>query len=61
MTTVYKKTAKNELQYLANKLHMTTGETMAKYNKSNIKLPQVPINKKKTQGDRRFSFIGPYF
>ena len=61
MTIVYKTLQENEPQYLANKLHITTVDRMTGYNKSNTKLLQVPFNKKKTQGDRGFSFTGPNY
>ena len=61
MTIVYKPLQENEPQYLANKLHITIMDRMTKYNKSNIKLLQVPFNKKKTHGDRGFSFTGPNY
>ena len=57
----YKTLQENEPQYLTLNLHMTTGERMTGYNKSNTILLQVPINKKKTQGDRGFSFTGPNY
>ena len=61
MTIVCKTLQENEPQLLAIKLHITTVDRMTRYNKSNIKVLQVPFNKKKAQGDRGFSFTGPYY
>ena len=58
MGIVYKALQESEPQYLANKLHMITGERMTSYNNSNTKLLQVTFNKKETQGERAFS-TGP--
>ena len=60
MTIVYKTLQETEPQYLADKLHITTVDRMNRYNKSNTKLLQVPLNKK-TQEDRGFSFTGPNY
>ena len=61
MTIVYKTLQENEPQYLADKLWCTTVDRLARYNKSNIKLLQVPFNKKKTQGDKGFSITRPNY
>ena len=61
MTTVYETLHENEPQYLADKLNIKTVDRTTRYNKSNTKQLQVPFNKKKTQGDRGFSFTGPNY
>ena len=57
-TIVYKTLQENGLQYMANKPHTKTAETIIRLNKSNTKLLQVPFNRKETQEDRGFSFTG---
>ena len=52
MTIVYKTLQENEPQHPTDELHLATVDRMTRYNKSNTSTLQVPLNKKKTQGDR---------
>ena len=61
MTIVYKTLNENEPQYLADKLSIKTVDMATRYNISNIKQLEVPFNRKRTQGDRGFSFKGPSY
>ena len=61
MTIVYKTLNENEPQYLADKLSIKTVDKTTRYNISNIKQLEVPFNRKRTQGDRGFSFTGPSY
>ena len=61
MTIVYKILNKNEPQYLGDKLSFKTLDMTSRYNTSKIKQLEVPFNRKRTQGDRGFSFTGPSY
>ena len=61
MIIVYKTLNENEPQYLAGKLSIKTVDKTTRYNISNIKQQEVPFNRKRTQGDRSFSFRGPSY
>ena len=58
MTIVYKTLNENKPQYLADKLSIKTVDKTTRYNISNTKQYDVPFNRKRTQGDRGFSFTG---
>ena len=61
MSIVYKTLNENEPQYLADKLSIKTVDKTTGYGISNIKQLEVPFNRKRTQGDRGFSFTGPSY
>ena len=61
MTIVYKMLNENEPQYLEDKLGCKTLDMTTRYNTSNMKQLEVPFNRKRTQGDRGFSFTGPSY
>ena len=61
MTIVDKMLNEKESQYLADKLSFKTLDATTRYNTSNSKQLEVPFNRKRTQEDRGFSFIGPNY
>ena len=61
MTIMYKTLEEQEPQYLVNKLSFKTSIITLRNNTSNRKQPIVPFNRKKTQGDSGFSFMGPHY
>ena len=50
-----------EPQYLVGKLSFKTSIMTTRHNTSNSKQLIVPFNRKRTQGDRGFSFTGPSY
>ena len=61
MTIMYKMLEEQEPQYLVNKLSFKTSIMTTRNNTSNSKQLLVPFNRKKTLGDRGFSFPGPHY
>ena len=61
MTIMYKTLDNQEPQYLADKLSFKTCDMTTRHNTSNSKQLVVPFNRKRTQGDRGFSFTGPSY
>ena len=61
MTIVYKTSNENEPQYLVDKFSFKTLDMTNRHKTSNIKQLEVPFNRKRTQGDRGFSFTGPSY
>ena len=61
MTIVYKTLNENDPQYLTDKLSFKTLDMTTRYNISNSKQPEVPFSRKRTQGDRGFSFTRPSY
>ena len=61
MTIMYKTLEEQEPQHLVNKLSLKTSIITTRNNTSNSKQLLVPFNRKKTQGDRGFSFTGPHY
>ena len=51
----------HEPQYLVNKLGFKTPNMTTRHNSSNSKQLIVPFNRKRTQGDRGFSFTEPSY
>ena len=60
-TIMYKTLKEQEPQYLVNKLSFKTSNITTRNNTSNSKQLLVLFNRKKTQGDRGFSFTGPHY
>ena len=58
---VYKTLHEKEPQYLSDKLNIKTVDKTTRYDIANNKQLLVPVNRKKTQGDRGFSFTGPSY
>ena len=48
-------------QYLVNKLSFKTSNKTTRHNTTNSKQLIVPFKRKRTQGDRGFSFTGPSY
>ena len=61
MTIVYKTLDEWEPQYLVNKLSLKTSNKTTRHNTTNNKQLIVPFKRKRTQGDRGFSFTGPSY
>ena len=61
MTIMYKMLDNQEPQYLADKLSFKTLDMTTRHNTSNSKQLVVPFIRKRTQGDRGFSFTGPSY
>ena len=58
LTIVYKTLDEQEPQYLVDNLSFKTSIMAIRHNMSNSKQLIVPFNRKRTQGDRGFSFMG---
>ena len=61
MTIMYKTLDNQEPQYVADKLSFKTFDMTTRHNTSNSKHLGVQFNRKRTQGDRGFSFTGPSY
>ena len=61
MTIMYKTLDEQELQYLFDKLSFKTSKLTTRQGSSNSKHLVVSFNRKRTQGDRGFSFTGPSY
>ena len=61
MTIMYKTLDEQEPQYLFNKLSFKTSKLTTRQSSANSKQLVVPFNRKRTQGDRGFSFTGPSY
>ena len=61
MTIMYKMLDEHEPQYLVKELSFKTPNMTTRHNSSNSKQLIVPFNRKRTQGERGFSFTGPSY
>ena len=61
MTIMYKTLDEQEPQYLFYKLSFKISKLTTRQSSSNSKQLVVPFNRKRTQGNRGFSFTGPSY
>ena len=61
ITIMYKTPDEQEPRYLFDKLIFVSSKLITRQSSSNSKQLVVPFNRKRTQGDRGFSFTGPSY